>query len=109
MKHHSEELRVRWAGLSLSEQLGHAGSEVSRMIKWRDTNRRLANGAFERMLELLDLTLDSALTAPQFKEIARAREVLVATWLGDTPADSPEWRSLNRYFLQFAAAARQWR
>lgn len=107
MSFHSEDVAARWSTLSLAEQLANVGSEVSRMTKWRDRNPEIAGRAFERMLELIDLTLATEKSEPRLKEIARAREILVATWLSDLPADSQEWQSLNRYFLQFAMLARR--
>jgi hypothetical protein len=77
------------------------------MIKWRDRDRGIAQRAFERMLELLDLTLTGKRTPSERKEIARAREILVATCLGPLPGTDPEWVSLDRYFLHFAQLARR--
>ena len=47
----------RWGQLSLAEQLANVGSEVGRMLRCRERDERLATGAFDRALELLDLTL----------------------------------------------------
>jgi len=102
MIHHSDNLESRWGQFSLAKQLSNVGSEVSRMIKWRGKNDEIAERAFERMLELIDLTLRSQTKGSSLKEIARAREILVQTWQSSLPPDSPEWNSLNRYFLQFA-------
>ena len=54
---HRELAAGRWARLSLAEQLANVGSEVGRLRRWRERDERLATGAFERALELLDLTL----------------------------------------------------
>jgi len=102
MMHHSHKLATEWGKLSLAEQLANIGSEVSRMIKWRDKDSAIAERAFERMLELIDLTLQNQTNGPRLREIARAREVLVQTWQSQVAADNPAWESLNRYFLQFA-------
>ncbi|MBU1092585.1 hypothetical protein KJ836_02870 [Patescibacteria group bacterium] len=88
--------------MTLSQQLGNVGSEVSRMIKWRGKDDAIAERAFERMLELIDLTLQSQVGGSRLREIARAREVLVQTWQSQVATDNPAWESLNRYFLQFA-------
>lgn len=47
----------RWWELSLVEQLGHVGSEISRAVQWTSRKPDLARGAWYRALELLDLTL----------------------------------------------------
>jgi hypothetical protein len=102
MNHHSDTITQSWSKLTLPQQLGNVGSEVSRMIKWRDKDPVIAEHAFERMLELIDLTLQNQTNGPRLQEVARAREVLVQTWQSQAAADSPEWISLNRYFFQFA-------
>ena len=51
--------RERWASLSLAEQMANIGSEVGRSAKWLTKNKPdLAEGAFNRATELMDLTLD---------------------------------------------------
>jgi hypothetical protein len=47
----------RWWKLTIAEQLGHVGSEVSRMLRWRSRDAGIAQGAFALALELIDLTL----------------------------------------------------
>lgn len=109
MTAHRELAEGRWWTLSLCEQLGNTGSEVSRAIKWTGRNPALAESALFRALELFDLTL----TDPRhrrhparLREIARAREVVV-----DLLAGSNEFRtdsaSLLKYFDAFAVAARR--
>jgi hypothetical protein len=102
---HAETARGRWAQLTLVEQLANVGSEVGRIRRWRDREPRLATGAFERALELLDLTLADERWRLRLREIARARELLC-----DAVAGGGEYRTtledLDRYFLAFAVAAR---
>lgn len=102
MNYHSDILAKKWSQLTLPQQLGNVGSEVSRMIKWRGKDDAIAERAFERMLELIDLTLQSQTSGPRLREIARVREVLVQTWQSQATADNPTWESLNRYFFYFA-------
>ena len=102
MKHHSDTLIQTWSQLTLPQQLGNVGSEVSRMIKWRGKDDAIAERAFERMLELIDLTLQSQTSGSRLREIARAREWLVEGWLSGTSAGDAELGKLNKYFLQFA-------
>jgi hypothetical protein len=98
----------RWFELSLAEQLGNIGSEVSRAAKWSGRNGTLARGALERALELFDLTLDDPRhrqSPARLRELARAREVVVDFFDGPN-----EYRStaedLQRYFDAYALAAR---
>jgi hypothetical protein len=91
--------------MSLLEQLGNVGSEVSRMRRWADRDERLAAGAFERALELLDLTLTDPRWRRRLREIARAREMLCDAATGGG-AYGTTLEAMDRYFLAFALAAR---
>ena len=108
---HREAAGGRWWELSVAEQLGNIGSEVSRALRWRDRDPRLCQGALERALELFDLSLADPRhrrTVARLREIARAREVVV-----DFLAGSNQYRStgpsLQRYFDAYAIAARRQR
>lgn len=106
---HRELSDGRWWELSLSEQLGNVGSEVSRAIRWTSRNPEVAQGATYRALELLDLTLADPrqLRAPaRLREIARAREV-VADFLAGPNQYGSTGPSLQKYFDAFAMAARR--
>lgn len=107
MVFHQELASGRWAELTLAEQLGNIGSEVNRMITWRDKDKAIADKAFERMLELLDLTLANLHNEYRLREIARARALLVTNWLIPTSESNLELNQLNKYFLQFALLARR--
>ena len=94
--------------MTLAEQLGNVGSEVSRATRWKPRNARLAEGALVRALELLDLTLaDPRLrgSVARLREIARAREVVVDFLAGSNEYGSTE-ASLQKYFDAYAIAAR---
>jgi hypothetical protein len=95
----------RWAQLSLVEQLANVGSEIGRMRRWAGRDERLMTAAFDRALELLDLTLADPRWRGRLREIARARELLC-----DAAAGGREYATtledLDRYFLAFAVAAR---
>lgn len=104
---HRELASGRWWELSLAAQLGNVGSEVGRALKWRDRDARLAQGALERALELLDLTLADPRhrrSPARLRELARAREVTVDFLAGQNQYQSTA-ASLQRYFDVFAAAA----
>jgi hypothetical protein len=99
----------RWWQMSLAEQLGNVGSEVSRAIRWSARNPALAQGALHRALELIDLTLDDPRqrqSVARLREIARAREVVVDFLAGPNQYGSTG-PSLQKYFDAFALAARR--
>jgi hypothetical protein len=105
---HRDLANGRWRELSLAEQLGNVGSEISRALKWSSRNPELAQAALYRALELIDLTLDDPRhrqSAPRLREIARAREVVVDFLAGSNQYGSTG-PSLQKYFDAFALAAR---
>jgi len=98
----------RWWQLSLAEQLGNIGSEISRAAKWTTRNPEIARGAFERALELIDLTLDDPRhrqSPARLREIARVREVVVDFFDGRNDYGSTA-ASLQKYFDAYALAVR---
>ena len=102
---HAKLAAGRWFELTLLEQLGNIGSEVSRAIRWRGRDEKLFMGAIERTLELFDLTLSDPRWRGRRKEIARAREVLCDIVFGPN-SHSTTLEDLDRYFTHFAIAAR---
>ncbi len=99
----------RWWSLSLAEQLGNIGSEISRAASWSTRQPQRAEAALHRALELFDLTLDDPrlrASLPRLREVARAREVVVDFFAGPN-AYGTTAASLQKYFDAFAVAARR--
>jgi hypothetical protein len=99
----------RWWTLSLAEQFGNIGSEISRAARWTDRNPATAEAALYRALELFDMTLaDPRLrdSPARLREIARAREVVADFFAGPNQYRSSA-ESLQRYFDAYAQAARR--
>lgn len=94
-----------WQNLSLAEQLGNIGSEVSRAIKWRDRDQKYYENTTSRALELFDLTIADPRWIKRLKEIVRAREVFC-----DAASGGKEYKTsledLDRYFFNFALLTR---
>ena len=105
--HHVTLAAGRWHTLSLMEQLGNAGSEVSRALRARSNgNPARERAAFDRFLELMDLTIADPRLKGRRKELCRVREVVCDYFLGgNVHRSTPD--SLNRYFLPYAVAARR--
>ena len=97
----------RWSQLLFIEQMANIGSEVERVFNWRSKhNVTYCQQAFERSLELIDLTLDSVKGFSRLKEVARLRETIADYFFGTNQFVSTE-RSLRKYFLNFIYAARK--
>lgn len=102
---HEDLAAGRWLALSLVEQLAHVGSEVERTIRWRDRgNAEYARRAFERALELLDLTIGDVKHRSRLRELTRLREVLADSFWFDNRYGSTD-ESWHRYFHAFTHAA----
>jgi len=105
---HGELAAGRWFELTILEQLGNVGSEISRARRWMTRNPAAMEAAVFRALELLDLTLADPRhrqSSCRLREIARARKVVADFFLGDNQYG---WsgEALQRYFDAFALAAR---
>lgn len=97
----------RWKELTLLEQMANIGSEVERALNWRAKNNSVySQKAFERALELIDLTLENTRRFPCLKEVARVREVLVDYFFGNNQYQSTE-SSWRKYFFYFTLAVRK--
>lgn len=95
----------RWFELSLIEQLANVGSEIERTINWeKKGNLEYSQKAFERALELIDLTIADPKNRMRLKEVVRTREALVDHFVYDNIYQSTHeiWQ---KYFFQFAYAA----
>ena len=104
---HKDLAAGRWQQMTLVEQMANIGSEVERALNWRaKQNADYSRKAFERALELIDLTLDSVTGMARFKELSRVREAIVDFFAGSNQFKSTElsWR---KYFLPFTYAARR--
>lgn len=109
---HRELASARWHKMTLAEQLGNVGSEVGRILRSREKDPKAAQSAFDRALELLDLTLQDPRWRNfpgRLKEIARAREFLCDAFFGEAlyGTSGTSLDDLDKYFFNFALAARQ--
>lgn len=102
---HTQLASGRWYSLSLVEQLANVGSDVARAARSYGKDQQRCQQAFERALELLDLTIMDERWKGRRKELTRARELLCDAMLGGTTYGS-DLASLDRYFFHFAMAAR---
>ena len=92
-----------WFTLTLSEQLGNVGSEYERAFNWKKKNNpEQSQKAFDRMLELLDLTLADSRWKNRLKEITRLRDEACRLLEPELPIPD-----LRKYFFQFSTFARR--
>ena len=104
---HKDLAAGRWAELPFVEQMANIGSEVERALNWKAKhNDAYSQKAYERALELVDLTLDCVLNLARLKELARVREAMVDFFCGTNEHSSTQsgWK---KYFASFTYAARR--
>lgn len=96
----------RWEKLSFFQQIANVGSEVQRAIDWKEKKLEYSRMAFDRALELLDLTINDEKNHKRgrLKELLRLREFLVDYFYFDNiyKSDSDNWK---KYFFAFDYAA----
>lgn len=103
---HQQLAAGRWQEFSFVEQMANVGSEVERTMKWKKQGHlEYSRLAFERALELLDLSFADEKNKKRFREMARTREVLVDYFFGNNEYHSSD-ESWRNYFLAFNYAAR---
>lgn len=86
--------------------MGNIGSEVHRAIRWHDQQDHARwEKAFDRALELLDLTIADQRWNSGKRELTRSREAFCSLFFPPSEMSiSPA--NLEKYFDQFALAAR---
>jgi hypothetical protein len=85
--------------------MANIGSEIERTIKWRNAgNAEYMRMAFDRALELIDLTVSDFKNMKRLKEVLRTREALVDYFIYDNVYKTSDsiWR---KYFFSFNYAA----
>ena len=110
---HHELANGRWENMSLAEQMGNIGSEISRVIRWKGKgNTERMNGALDRALELIDLSIqwaqrdDVRQAHPgALRELCRLREVVCDCYCGENAYLSND-NDMLRYFDAFALMLR---
>ncbi len=102
---HHDLTKERWQRFSIFEQMANIGSEIGRAINWKEKDKKRSEAAFERGLELLDLTIEDKKNTNRLKEICRLREVLVDYFCFDNVYGSSD-EKWNNYFYAFNYAAR---
>ena len=103
----TKKFKKRWQKLSFFEQMANIGSEIQRAINWREKNPEYSKLAFERALELIDLTIADKKNRRRgrLKELLRTKELLVDYFCFDNVYKSSD-KIWQNYFLAYNYAAR---
>lgn len=97
--------QARWAKMDIFNQMGNIYSEVGRSFKTNDKNSQ--EQAIARATDLFNVTIYvlRKTESPRAKEVQRAKRQFLEI-VSDKHASQESIHSLDRYFLQFAIAAR---
>jgi hypothetical protein len=100
--------RERWAAMNIFEQMGNIYSEVGRSINAKQQNKQQdCDYAVVRALDLFDATVDDLVRqkSPRTKEVLRAKDQYLHA-IYDQSATPNIFTDVDRYFMQYAIAAR---
>ena len=101
--------RSKWAKMSIFEQMGNIYSEVGRsFVSQRASNGERATMALIRTLDLFDATTECLVAekSPRVREVLRSKDQYLNAYYSN---DDRAKQSVERYFMQFALAARNMR
>jgi hypothetical protein len=102
---HQDLTLERWSKFSILEQLANVGTDIERATHWRDKEPDYSRKAFERALELLDLTMmDPKNHGARLKELSIVRMALIDYFSGNNEYSSTDQQWYD-YFYQFNYAA----
>ena len=103
--HHKGLSPERWYKFTLMEQLANIGSDVIRAINWKNKGcHEDSRLAFERVLELIDLTVSDPKNRKRLREVLRTREALVDYFLCDNEYSTSD-KIWQEYFNDFGYIA----
>ena len=100
--------RKRWASLDIFHQMGNIYSEVGRSFKsLNDIGSEEHQAAVARAIDLFDATVGVLIQekSPKVREVLRAKEVYLGL-INNRHTSPRAIQDLDRYFIQFAIAAR---
>lgn len=100
--------RTKWARMSIFDQMGNISIEVGRAINAKkQNNKEDMDNAIIRALDLFDATTEELINAKSIrsKEVLRSKDQFLSIMNEQSPSTN-ELNSLDRYFTQYAIAAR---
>jgi hypothetical protein len=103
---HQQLASGRWKSMLFIEQMANIGSEIERAIRWKGKgNPDYSNQAFERALELLEITITDKKNKHRLKELTRLKEMLADHFQFENEYRSTD-KSWTNYFYPFNYASR---
>jgi hypothetical protein len=98
---HKDLTEERWNSMSIIEQMANIGCDVDRAIGWRNKgNLDYSHKAFERALELLQLTIDDPKNRKRWSELCPLKDHLIDYFMYDNKYASTD-ELFHNYFFNF--------
>jgi len=95
----------KWKSFSFFNQMGNIWSEIGRCANWnKKGDKEMGKRAFERGLELLDLTIEDSKNKKKILELCLLREMLADHFYFDNEYNSTD-KEWDDYFYPFAYAS----
>ena len=93
--------------MDILEQMGNIYSEVGRAVSAKRSGDKVKfENALSRAIDLFDITIDvlNSQRSPRMREVLLAKYQFLSLFFAKTRTENPE--TLDKYFRQFAVAAR---
>src|ERR1700685_4218505 len=100
--------KEHWSRMSILEQMGNISSEVGRSLNAKRRHDEVGcQQAVSRAIDLFDITIAQLIMnkSPRSREVLRAKEEFLSA-IYDSQPRPDDIQSLERYFMQYAIAAR---
>lgn len=95
-------IEEKWHKMKLAEQMGNIGAEFLRMVNLKKKNdKEGAKRSLERLLELIDLTIEDERLENRLFEIFRLREIVCDIYF-DNRYYKVSVDNLKKYFINFS-------
>jgi hypothetical protein len=108
MSQHASLSPERWSRFSLDQQILMIGNEMNRASRWRsEEDWPSLQLSYERILRLVDLTVEVQLRATFRRELLRWRDLIAALYIGSAPNPQEHASAFRALLLLTPAAARQ--
>jgi len=106
---HKELTKEKWQAGSFVSQMANIGAEIGRTMSWRTKDVNISSAAFDRGLELLELTITDKKNKDHLKELCNLREVLVDYFYFNNShgKTDEEWNAYFEHFTYQAALERE--
>jgi hypothetical protein len=98
----------RWSRFSLDQQILMIGNEMNRASRWKaDQDWPSLQLSYERVLRLVDLTVEVQTKPTLRRELLRWRDLIAALYIGSSPNPQEHASAFRSLLLMTPTAARQ--